>query len=190
MRRDPRRRQRGAIYVEALVIIPVLTTLWIILLFIERGNTVDNEVVERGRHDVWRTAVDECRGAGGEQLAGPEVDGAAGGALSRLASLFPFLASEWHDPHGSIVRVSARDSLARPLGWGSIQVESHQTWMCQTRKRRWRDALVFGATCLWYSLEWCSAGGVGGLDSSVAPRTQIPIDGSAPARLDQFRRTR
>ena len=54
MRRSLYRCDRGAMFVEALVVIPLLVTLWIILLFLEQGNTVANETVERSRQCAWR----------------------------------------------------------------------------------------------------------------------------------------
>jgi hypothetical protein len=196
----PQRGQRGAIYVEALVIIPVLATLWMILLFIERGNTVDDETVERSRYCAWRFAVDECRGApprceidGPDNLDGAELDGASGGALLRLAELFPFLAADFMEPHGRFFRVTTRDRLARPFGWSAIEVESQQSRMCQTPKGIWRAPMVFAATCLWYGLPYCSPtfvplGALGGGGSGVAGETtMIPIDGTAAGRLDAWR---
>ena len=37
-----------------------------------------------------------------------------------------------------------------------VDVESHQTWMCQTKKRPWRYASVFAAPCRHYGLAYCS----------------------------------
>lgn len=165
--RSPARRQRGAIYVEALVIIPVLATLWMILLFIERGNTVDDETVERGRYCAWRFAADECEGVppgcevdGPGEVAGAELDVASGGALLELLEVFPFLADELRRPYGRDFRVTSRDRLARPFGWGAIEVESHQSRMCQEREGPWRDYSVFVATCAYHGLPYCSIGGL------------------------------
>jgi hypothetical protein len=193
--------RRGAIYVEALVIIPVLATLWMIVLFIERGNTVDDETVERSRHCAWRFAADQCEGApprceidGPETIDGTELDGASGGALSRLGQLFPFLAGELQDPHGRYFRVTTRDRLDRPFGWGAIDVESHQSRMCQTPRGIWRAPLVFAATCAWYALTFCSVNLVSldllGGSSSTTPTTVIPIDGTAAPRLEAWRAAR
>jgi len=159
-------RQRGAIYVEALVMIPVLVTLWVIVLFIERGNSVDNETVERSRYCAWRFATDECEGTPpGCDIEGPsridalELDGASSGGLTDLAQVFPFLGREFGDAHGRVFRATSHDRLARPFGWGSIDVESHQTWMCQTPKGIWRTPLVFAATCTWHGLDYCDVAG-------------------------------
>ena len=157
------RRQRGAVFVEVLVVVPVLVTLWIVLLFLERGNTVDQRTMQHGRYCAWRFAADECQGApAGCELEGPwpespgTLDAASGGALTRLSALFPFLAQDFEDPHGHWFSVTARDQLTQPFGWGEIAVESHQTWMCQTRRGRWTPQLVFSMTCQLYGLPYCS----------------------------------
>jgi hypothetical protein len=167
-RRSLRGCERGAMYVEALVMIPVLVTLWTILLFLERGNTVDNETVERSRYCAWRYAANECRGgapcqvAGLGEVPGGEIDMLSGGALTTLGTRLPFLAPEMMRPHGALFRATATDHLARPFDWGGVSVASHQAWMCQTERGAWTTQTVFLATCQAKGLRWCSVG-LGGL---------------------------
>jgi hypothetical protein len=163
VRRSLVRCDRGAMFVEALVVIPLLVTLWVILLFLERGNTVANETVERSRHCAWRHAVNECRGGVGgcaltpaTEIDGSEVDGMSGGALSTIGGRLPFLAGETSRAHGKVFRATTHAGLSRPFGWGSVMVTSRQRWMCQTPKRPWRDFIVHDSTCRAKGLPWCS----------------------------------
>ncbi len=158
------RCERGAMYVEALVMIPLLVVLWIVVVFLERGNTVDNNVVKDARYCAWRHAVDRCEGgpaprcslSGTTELPGVELDGQSGGALTTLISRTPYLADEWMRPHGALFHAKARGSLSRPFGWSTVEVSSEQTWMCQTPKSPWTTPMVFLATCHYYGLDYCS----------------------------------
>lgn len=158
------RCERGAMYVEALVMIPLLVVLWIIVVFLERGNTVDNKVVKDARYCAWRHAVDRCEGgaaprcsvSGATELPWVEFDGQSGGALTTLISRTPYLADEWMRPHGAIFHATSHASLSRPFGWSTVEVSNQQTWMCQTPKSPWTTPMVFLATCHYYGLAYCS----------------------------------
>jgi uncharacterized membrane protein YgcG len=171
--------ERGAMYVEALVMIPIFVVLWIILIFIEHGNTVDNDVVERSRYCAWRHAVDQCKGtpmdgcelSEREEVSLAMLDGASGSALTTLIRRTPYLGRnsdpagvEWQYPHGGYFRAETEADLERPLGWSSIHVTSDQTWMCQVPDSYWTYPLVYYATCSYYGLAYCpGGGGLGGL---------------------------
>lgn len=162
-RRSLRSCQRGAMYVEALVMIPLLVVLWIIVVFLEQGNTVDNDVVEDARYCAWRYAVNRCEGgaprcsiSGPSELLGVELDGRSGGALTTLTSATPYLADQWLRPHGGVFHASSEGELSRPFGWSAVRVRSDQTWMCQTPASVWTTPMVFLATCQYYGLAYCS----------------------------------
>lgn len=181
-------------YVEALVMIPLLIVLWIIVVFLEQGNTVDNDTVEDARYCAWRHAVNRCEGGAACSVSGPAevpgvaLDGAANGALGTLTSRTPYLANEWLRPHGGIFHASAQGSLNRPFGWSAVDVRSEQTWMCQTPESVWTTTAVYGATCQYYGLEYCS---VSGVSVPQAPSLTLPDAGSTLQDLNSTRaRTR
>ena len=146
--------QRGAIYIEFLIVIPVILLLWIVSDFVARGNSVDNEAVNEARHCAWRFAANRCEGGAGCTVGGAgepsdaDLEAASGNALARLRGLSPSLSDEWRAaPSGGIFNALATRSLARPLSWGTIQVEARQTWLCQTAEANWDQGRVFEETC-------------------------------------------
>lgn len=155
--------ERGAMFAETLVMVPLLIVLWILSTFLARGNSIDHDAVEDSRYCAWRYAVDECEGgparncsiSGPTEVPGPELDGAARGALTIMASTLRFLAAEWMRPHGRVFTTTTTGTLSRPFGWGSIDVETHHTWMCQTPEGIWTPELVWLGTCAEKGLVYC-----------------------------------
>jgi hypothetical protein len=185
-------------FVEMLVVVPLLALLWTIVVFLEQGNSYDHEIVQDSRYCAWRHAVDEgkggpsrgCRLTKTHELLFAELDGSSGGALTTLAKETPFIAYHWLRPHGKVFTARKRGVLARPLGWSKIRVETHHTWMAQTSKGKWRSAFVMLALCMTEGLDYCSVGpGMGMVMDIVGDLPSASVDIPANA-LDAERRFR
>jgi hypothetical protein len=138
---------RGAMYVEALILIPLFCLFWVLFLYLEDLNRTSVNTVQEARYCAWSWAVSRCQSPPpGCDLEAPrpipddEIQSAIGSELDYLSDEvkidfpgFPSSVAPYLDHTlGSWIVATAEDSVERPFGTGSVEMSSTHAWTCQT----------------------------------------------------------
>jgi hypothetical protein len=146
----------AAIYVEFLVIAPVIVVLWIFANYAHRLGESEVKVQRQARECAWAQATGGCRGAApaGCQLEGPaamnaaELESVAGTGLAGVVRPIQGLGSLFRRPAGEEVVARTSADVARPaiLG-GPASTAGMSRLLCNDRPRGPQLSEVVDLTC-------------------------------------------
>jgi hypothetical protein len=147
------RCRRGSMAVEMIVVVPLFLLLWQIANIVHAVNVGAARASEETRSCSWRHALRGCEAvpsgcqiAHDGRLAGPELEGASGGAFLTIGRILPFLHSTMNDKHGSLVEAYRFTRVRNPL-WSDIPIRAGHVVMCNTPTLEFTEAEVVRRTC-------------------------------------------
>ena len=146
------RDQRGSIFVEALIFIPLLALLWVILNYEYGINKTGMTTQERARTCAWQYATRGCNGGPPPgcsiddlgRVEDLELRALSTGAYETLTALLPFLATTLTTLHGDEIRATDTERVDRPKPLGGTRTTTgSQAMMCNTPTGEWEVPVVF-----------------------------------------------
>lgn len=144
----------AAIYVELLIIVPLIALLWMSALYVHRLGESSVQTQRRVRECAWAFAASGCRDLPpGCEMAGPtpldgEVDRVAGRGLESGVRPIQTLPPFFRSPAASEAVATGTGTVARPpfLG-GTADRTGMNRMLCNERLRQPALQEVFDKTC-------------------------------------------
>jgi hypothetical protein len=146
----------AAIYVELLLVVPLIALLWMCALYVHRLGESNVRVQRQARQCAWAHAAGGCRGEvpagceleGPARLDGPELDRVAGSGLASVVSPIQSLAAQLRAPAGNEVIARGTAEVSRPpLIGGPARATGAVRMMCNDRPRAPQLPEVMDLTC-------------------------------------------
>lgn len=149
---------RGAIYVELLLVVPVVALLYASSLYVHRLGISELAVHRHPRQSIWAQVSPGCQGAaaadGRVQTQGPtpmadgQLDQMAGRGLQNVVRPIPTLPPLFNTPAGTEMVGTTNDVVNRPsLLNGTAETRGSDRMPCNERQTTPQLAQVMQLTC-------------------------------------------
>jgi hypothetical protein len=171
LRRSARRRQRGSIYIELIGLLPLLVTIWVVMIYVDRVNrgrlVAQSDTRECAWSYTWRSCPVDYMPAACSRGSNDwyetvttvddnEIEGRSGGAFSDIAGGLGFLDATLQTLHGDLFDVAHTRGVPKPSPLtGERIVTGRYSTMCNTITREWNTEQVFRQTCDELLGIWC-----------------------------------
>ena len=146
----------GALYVEFLVVAPLIALLWMFANYVHRLGETQVQVQRTARECAWAQATGGCAGAvpAGCQMEGPapigsaDLEQIAGTGLQNVVRPIQGLSSLFNRPAGEEVVARTTGDVSRPpiLG-GPVSTSGMNRLLCNDRPRGPQLSEVVDLTC-------------------------------------------